>query len=128
MAGHPFGQGIHFPPGIDDSGRWEWSSGADNIRESIRIILETEIEERVMLPSFGGGLKRFLFQPNITSTHRMIQETIVQALGRWERRIEIEAVDVGPDPDDELAVLAVVRYKVIANQTRDGMQLRVQLG
>jgi phage baseplate assembly protein W len=87
----------------------------------------TELQEGIMLPSFGGGLKRFNFQPNVASTHRLIQETISQSLGRWERRIELEAVEVEPDPGEEHAVRATVQYKVISNQESDAVQLRVQL-
>jgi len=97
------GQGLEFPPGLDADGRWAWSSAAENIRQSIRIILSTEPGERLMLPEFGGGLKRHLFRPNVASTHRLIQEAIVVALGRWERRIRLESVDVVPDPDDPRA-------------------------
>jgi phage baseplate assembly protein W len=101
--------------------------GYEEWGESIRIVLSTELQERVMLPEFGGGLKRFLFRPNVASTHRLIQETITQSLGRWERRIQLESVVVGVDPADERAALAVVRYKVIATQNREQVQLRVQL-
>ena len=29
-----------------------------------------------MLPSFGAGLRSFLFEPNIPATHRLIEERI----------------------------------------------------
>ena len=122
-----YGRGVRFPPGIGPDGRVAFSAGADNVRESIRTILSTELQERVMLPEFGGGLKRFLFRPNVASTHRLIQETITQALGRWERRIALEGVNVGIDPSDPRAALAIVRYKVIATSRREDVQLRVQL-
>jgi uncharacterized protein len=125
--GDVYGRGLRFPPGIGADGRMAFSSGAENVRESIRVILSTEAQERVMVPDFGGGLKRFLFRPNVASTHRLIQEAITQSLGRWERRIQVEGVDVGVDPGDERAAVAVVRYKVIATQNREQVQLRVQL-
>lgn len=125
--GELYGRGFRFPPGIGPDGRVAYSAGAENVRESMRIVLSTELQERVMLPEFGGGLKRFLFSPNVASTHRLIQETITQSLGRWERRIQLESVAVGVDPADERAALAVVRYKVIATQNREQVQLRVQL-
>ena len=121
------GRGVAFPPGIGSDGRWSWSVGIENIEQSIRVILRTEREERIMRPAFGGGLKRFLFQPNTASTHRMIEEIIVQALGRWEKRIRVQAVDVGSDPDEPDAVRATIRYRVIRTNAEDRLSLRVQL-
>jgi phage baseplate assembly protein W len=121
------GQGVRFPPGVDEDGRWAWSAGASNVRESIQIILQTDPQERVMEPAFGGGLRRFLFQPNVPTTHRLIQEAVVQALGRWERRIDVESVDVFADPDDPVAARIVLRYRVIATGAGDQLALRVAL-
>jgi uncharacterized protein len=125
--GDLYGRGLRFPPGVGANGRVSFSAAAENVRQSIRIILSTEPGERVMLPEFGGGLKRFLFRPNVASTHRLIQETITQSLTRWERRIQLEGVNVGPDPADERAALAVIRYKVIATRNSEQFELRVQL-
>ena len=125
--GDLYGRGWRFPPGVGADGRVAFSAGAENIREAIRVILSTELKERVMLPEYGGGLKRFLFRPNVASMHRLIQETITQALGRWEARIRVESVDVGVDPADPQAARAVVRYKVVATAGREQVQLQVQL-
>lgn len=121
-----FGRGISFPVRVGPNGRIAWSAGPDNIREAIRVILLTELEERVMLPQFGGGLRRFLFQPNTVSTHRLIQQTIHQALGRWEPRIDVESVEVEADAGDLEAALATVRYRLVATQAADQVTLRVR--
>lgn len=121
------GRGVRFPPGVDTDGRWAWSSGGTNVRESIQIILQTRPGERVMNPAFGGGLGRFLFQPNVAATHRLIQEAITQALGRWERRIDVEMVDVQADTVDPLSARAVIRYRVIATGEIDEAHLTVPL-
>jgi len=126
-AADSLGRGVAFPPGIGPDGRWAWSAGEDNITQSIRIILGTEREERVMRPAFGGGLGRFLFQPHTAATHRLIEETIRQSLGRWEPRIRLEAVDVGPDPDEPDAVRAMLRYRVVQSDAAGQLGLRVQL-
>lgn len=125
--GQLYGRGFKFPPGIGPDGRMAFSAGADNVRESIRIILSTDVQERIMLPEFGGGLKQFLFQANVASTHRLIQETITQAIGRWESRVQLESVDVGVDPADSRAARATVRYRVIATGRREQVQAQVQL-
>ena len=125
--GDLYGRGWRFPPGVGPDGRVAFSAGADNVRESIRAILSTEPGERVMMPEFGGGLKRFLFRPNVASTHRLIQETITQAIGRWERRVRLESVHVGVDPADDRCALATIRYSVVATGAAERTELRVRL-
>ena len=68
------------------------------MREAIEIVLKTELRERLRLPEFGGGLGRFLFEPNTATTRRQIEDRIVKALARWEPRIRVESVDVEADP------------------------------
>lgn len=121
------GRGLAFPPGIDSEGRIAWSDGVENIRQSIRIVLTTQRLERVMLPPFGGGLKRFLFRQNTAATHRLIEEAITQSLRRWERRIEVESVRVGPDPREANAVLANIRYRIVRDSRTEEMRFTVQL-
>ncbi len=121
------GRGISFPPRLGPDGRWATSSGADNVRESIRVILETELGERLMLPELGGGLRGFLFQPNSAPTHRLIEERIRQALGRWEPRIAVEAVAVVADADDPAAAVATVAYRLVATRASEQVRFRVSL-
>lgn len=121
------GRGLSFPPRIGLDGRFAYSAGAENVRESIRVILSTDRQERIMLPQFGGGLARYLFEPNTPATHRLIQERITQALGRWEPRIELEGVRVEADPNDPRAAVADVRYRLRATGASDRLDLTLQL-
>jgi phage baseplate assembly protein W len=125
--GRIFGRSIAFPPRIGADGRWAWSVGSDNIRESIEIILLTEVGERLMLGSFGGDMNRFLFEPNTPSTHRQIQERVMLALRQWEPRIIVQDVSVMPDPDDELRAVVVIAYRLVATQADQQLALAVQL-
>lgn len=125
--GRLLGRGIHFPPRIDSQGRWAWSAGEENIRQSIRVILQTEPLERIMLPEFGSGLKRMLFQPNVTATHRLVEEMIKRALSRWEPRIKVSSVKVMEDQQDAYTAVATISYAVVATQKSDQMQLRLVL-
>lgn len=122
-----FGRGISFPPRIDADGRIAWSEGEQNIRESIRVILLTEQTERIMHPGFGGGLGRYLFEPNIVSTYQLIQERIKAALAEWEPRIVLESVYVEPDPDDPQAAIVGLVYRLVATQVLDRMSMNIRL-
>jgi len=126
-AGRLFGRGIAFPPRLGPEGRLLWSEGPQNIRESIRIILMTELQERLMRPEFGAGLRAFLFEPNTVTTHRLIEDRARRALERWEPRIRIEAVTVAYDPDDAQAALVTIQYQLVATAATDSAVLSVQL-
>jgi hypothetical protein len=123
-----YGQGLSFPPRLGDGGRVAWSSGPENIREAIRIILLTEPGERVMLPAFGGGLRRFLFEPNTPATRRLIQQQIERALAQWEPRVQVQAVRVEADAADEHTAVATIQYRLVANQAGDLLRIRISLG
>ena len=121
------GRGFAFPPRIGLDGRFAYSAGTDNVRESIRVILSTDRRERIMLPQFGGGLASHLFAPNTPDTHRLIQERITQSLARWEPRIDVASVRVDADPNDGRAAIATVRYTLRATGLSETTSLSVRL-
>ena len=127
-VGKILGRGMSFPPRVGADGRIAWSEGEDNVRESIRIILLTDLHERLMLPEFGGGLAGYLFEPNTVTTRHQIKQRIEKALQRWEPRIEVKEVSVDPDPADASAAVATIVYKLVATQARERVSLSVTLG
>jgi phage baseplate assembly protein W len=122
-----YGRSVSFPPRVGPDGRMAWSEGEQNIRESIQVILLTNLRERIRLPEFGGGLNRYLFEPNTVSTRHLIEERIVQALKRWEPRIAVQSVRVEEDSADREAAIATVQYKLVATQTPQLLSLGVRL-
>lgn len=126
-AGTLFGRGIGFPPRIVN-GRLAWSEGETNVRESIQIILLTELEERLFLPDFGGNLQQFLFEPNTVATRQLIADRIQKAVTQWEPRVVVESVVVEEEKDDPRGAIAILTYKLVATQTRERVTLNVALG
>jgi uncharacterized protein len=127
-AGKIFGKGISFPPRVGADGRVVWSEGETNIRESIKVILLTELNERLQLPDFGGGLNRFLFEPNTATTRQLIRDRITRALAQWEPRIVVQSVAVEADAQDQQAAIATIHYKLVATQAAERVSLSVTLG
>ena len=127
-AGDLFGRGIAFPPRVGSDGRVAWSEGETNIRESIRVILLTEERERLRLPEFGGGLARYLFEPNTATTRQLIRDRIQRALAEWEARIRVESVTVDAATADPETAVATITYRLVATQTRERVSLNVALG
>ena len=122
-----FGQGMAFPPRVGPDGRMAWSVGETNVHESIRIILSTDPGERLRLPAFGAGLRRFLFEPNTLATHTLIKQAISEALKRWEPRIQLESVEVVADDQDTETAIATLTYRLVATQVQERLSVAVSV-
>jgi phage baseplate assembly protein W len=124
-AGAILGRGIAFPPRVGPDGRVAWSEGEANVREAIEIVLKTDRDERLRTPEFGGGLPRFLFEPNTPATHQRLAQEIRKALEAWEPRIAVQSVDVDETPDDAEAATATVQFRLVATQSSERVTLSV---
>ena len=122
-----YGQSTGFPPRVGADGRIVWSAGELNVRESICIILRTRPGERLMRPTFGCGLDRYLFEPNTISTLRLIQEEVKRSIILWEPRVTLNDVQVATNPADQRAVDITITYTLIATQQREGLNLTFAL-
>jgi phage baseplate assembly protein W len=91
------GRGWAFPVAIGPDGEIGLAVGPEDVREAVRLILETEPGERVMRPDFGGGLRGLVFAPLSTGTLSLIRHRVEQALIRWEPRIDLDEVRVAAD-------------------------------
>ena len=109
------GRGFPFPL-LPREGDLVYEEGPEKIRQSIAIILDTEKGERVMRPTFGCGLRRYLMKPNTTATRALIQYDVEQALATWEPRIALSGVRVDAGEQDPSLVLIQVAY----THLRDG--------
>jgi phage baseplate assembly protein W len=123
-----FGQGVAFPPRLGDDGRLAWAVGHRSVRDSIRIILTTEPGERLMLPTFGAGLRSFLFEPNVPATHRLIEERVQHALRRWEPRVSVNSIVVAAHPGDPASATVTITYTLVATQATERIDLTVSVG
>lgn len=89
------GVGWSFPVAPDAAGQdVERAEYEEDIRQSIRIILETSPGERVMRPDFGSGLMAFVFEPLNMTTLALVKQRVEQALVLWEPRIDLREVTV----------------------------------
>src|SRR4051812_49763841 len=110
------GRGWSFPPTLDPRGEVVTVDHEEDIRQSIRIILDTDLGERVMRPDFGAGLRELLFEPINTQTVALARYRVQQALILWEPRIDSIEVKVTADPP--LGRLNIsMRYRVRTTNT-----------
>jgi uncharacterized protein len=124
-AGQVYGRGMSFPPRVGPDGRIAWSEGEANVREGVRVVLLTEPGERLLAPSFGGGLSQYLFEPNTVATRHTLAEAISQAINQWEPRVALDSVAVEADPNAAEAAVVTLVYRLVATQAREQVSLNV---
>lgn len=120
IADQWLGTGFRFPLMPDTQGRLGYIAGMDVVRQSIETILDTEPGERIMRPSFGCGLRRYLMAPNILTTRSAMAEDITTALTTWEPRIQLNNVSVTPD-DNPVLVWIEISYVRLADLREDNL-------
>lgn len=105
------GRGLAFPIRPDVvRGSLGYRSGAEQVRQSIELILRTEPGERIMRPRFGCGLRQFLMEPNTVATRSRLARAVTRALESFEPRIVLR--DVRAEPGDEPSVVHLsIRYE-----------------
>lgn len=112
----------------DENGQLHYPTLEDSVRQSIQIILRTRPGERLMRPTFGGGLQTYLHQPNTLTTRRRIRDIIVESLARWESRIRVERVEVREVPDQPTAVRVELAYRIRRTGVIRQIGLSMELG
>ena len=125
--GQIFGRGVAFPPHLDATGQWATSSGAQNVRESIQVLLLTRLGERLMFPTYGSTLATYLFAPNTPATRKAVENAITQSLQLWEPRITVDSISVDPDSNDGQSATATIQYRLVANQLPSQITLTLSL-
>ena len=90
----------------------------EDIRQSMRIILETAPGERVMRPNFGCGIHELVFSVVDSTAIQQIRSTVQEALRRCEARIDVLEVTVEEAATREGKLLVQIEYRVRrTNQT-----------
>ncbi len=105
-----YGKGVRFPLVIGAG--FDWIAGSDAVAQALRSVLLTEPGERVGRPTYGVGLRRFLFASNTLATRAAIRQTVVDAIARDERRVNLDDVEVVADTAEPTLLRIEVRYRL----------------
>jgi len=119
-ADAPFlGRGWAFPPSFGrGGGEVATVAGAADVAESLQIIFATELGERAMREDFGAGLAAHVFAPVDRSLLTELRAAIIDAVMKWEPRIDIERVDIDEDGDEAGQLLITLGYTLRGANSR----------
>ncbi len=128
MANPLIGVGWRFPILPDETGRLGYVGDDVNVEQSIKILLLTDLKERVMRADFGCQAPSLVFAPGSVQYLGLLETTVREAIRDWEPRVETEDVSTEVDPEDETRVMVSIRYLVRQTNTRNNLVFPFYLG
>jgi len=92
-------------------------SDEEDIESSLRILLSTDVGERVMQPRYGCNLHPLLFEPLDASLQAYMKDLIETAILYFEPRIILDKVTLEPEPEKG-QIKINIGYTIAATNTR----------
>lgn len=128
MANEFIGNGWRFPILPDASGGLAYVDGDENVEQSLKILLLTNLGQRVMRSDFGSKAHSLVFAPGSVQYLGLLETTIREAVRDWEPRIDLEEVLTEADRDDETRISVYVGYRIRQTNTRGNLVFPFYLG
>lgn len=113
------GTGWSFPPEFSKKEkRVVMTSGEEDIKRSLEILLTTSLGERIMLPGYGCDVRQLLFEPLTTTLKTYISELIKNAILYHEPRIKLDKVSLDQTIEREGYVHIQIDFTIKTTNSR----------
>ena len=116
--------GLAFPLRLGKDGRLSGCTYEEHIKQSIRTLLLTSRDQRIMRRNFGSRLGDYLFENIDKTTTTLIKNEIIDTIGRYETRIEVDDVLVRRGQDLG-TITAEIAYRVLSTGAADRLALTI---
>ena len=70
------------------------------IKNSLTALFSTYPGQRLLLPSYGVSIQRYIFSPVSDGNARLIGEQLNNAISLWEPRVAINRINISPKKQD----------------------------
>ena len=116
------GRGWSFPPSFSrGGGEVSLISGAEDIHQSLQILLSTQPGERLMQDNYGCDLNGFVFEEIDQGLRNTMRRIISDAILYHEPRIKLEGLTVSESEAERGVLLISIDYTVRGTNSRYNM-------
>ena len=113
------GTGWSFPPTFDRNLKSVvLVSDLEDICQSLTVLLDTSLGERVMQPNYGANLDQLVFEPINTTTLAHIDDLVRTAIVYHEPRIQLIEVKMSTQQQNEGVLLINIVFEVRITNSR----------
>jgi hypothetical protein len=116
------GRGWAFPPAFNyEMGTLDVVADEEDIKQSLQIILGTIPGERVMFPTFGCAIRKFVFESYDPTHISMLKDSIYDAILFNEPRVKLEKIEIKDDTQIYGLIHIHIYYTIIITNTRNNI-------
>jgi hypothetical protein len=88
------------------------NAGVEHVSEALRLVLRTEPGSRVMRPTLGAGVDRYVFESRSPDVCHRLANDVRRALLLWEPRVLVDAVVAVPAGEAEDRIDVTIEYRI----------------
>ena len=122
------GLGWRFPISPDNAGSLGYVGDDKNVEQSLKILLLTDLRERVMRADFGCEARSLVFAPGSVQYLGLLETTVRDAIRDWDPRVNTDDVSVEVDPEDDTRVTVRISYTVRQTNSRNNLVFPFYVG
>lgn len=97
-------------------------SDEEDIQQSLEILLQTELGERIMHSDFGCSLQPYIYESMNVEVIARIKDSVSESILNHESRIDVDAIDL-LDEQDQGLLLIKITYTIRQTNTRSNYVL-----
>lgn len=97
-------------------------TNVDAVKLSLKNLLLTNKYERLRNPTYGGNIRRWLFEPFINTTYVEVEEQIRSTIRNYEPRVYVINVDVIPNEDNQSLEINI-NFGLVTSDVTDELNL-----
>lgn len=115
------GKGWSFPPKFNKLfSKLEISTGDQDIKESLKILLGTRPGERFLHPTYGCDISELSFESINVTLRTRLEDRIETAILMFEPRINVEEIDFELAQEEGIIFIHII-YRIKTTNTRTNM-------
>jgi phage baseplate assembly protein W len=99
----------------------------DLVRQNLKNLILTNPGERMMIPEFGVGIKRFLFENKTPTTTSIINGIISSQVKKYMPFVVIDKINFISPEDNPNYLGIMINYVIVPTSTKDSLILSFDL-
>lgn len=104
------GQGLKFPFEVDPYGRIALQNDIELVKQSLDILFREPLATEFFREHYGSQVREVLFEPNDAIARGLLDYFIVDAIQKWENRIQLVDIKYDQPPQTPSLIMCTIFF------------------